>query len=152
MLYTFQARRRETTIAERDVEEYQLDRFVALLLIPILAFGQPPVHVHAEDGSDGGKSRPHFHFWGHSQHDASQSDHETGLPPEDHDSDAVYLNDGSAFIHSTVIPEFSDDRCCSVCETSSPADPSQAVVSPAADPVLQGLRPPLYLLHAALRL
>lgn len=154
-----------------------MNRFLSLLLIPLLMLGHVLPHSHDGIGMeqvDGHAARPHIHLTshhhhGHSHEHAQVSDeHEHGYAIHqkcdaelhrlgisglvDHDSDAVYLASASlAYVRLSGIDSPSSDLVAVVSEHSLIVDfPTTRPVS--AIPLRRSSSLPLYLLTASLRL
>lgn len=140
---------------------FTLDRFVTLLIIPFLALGNSFAHTHGDGQVDAEHGiRPHIHLGhlsrDHHEHDHAHerqdSEHFTFEIPADHDSDAVYLGNGQLFLPHVEHQNLSDTECF---DGLSPRQAFVFVESRSA-PVVHYLclhqGPPLFLLHAALRL
>lgn len=136
-----------------------MNRFVTLLIIPFLALGNSFAHTHGDAHTDGDHGiRPHIHLGhlsrAHHEHDHEGQDSEcpTFEIPADHDSDAVYLGGGQLFLPHSEHQNLSDTECF---DGLSPRQAFGFVESRSA-PVVHHLclheGPPLFLLHAALRL
>ena len=148
--------------------EKLLNRLLVALLIPFLAFGNAFPHTHgAEFASADHSERPHIHWessshgthhHGHHHHhdEGSQHDLEQEIDdqlPVDHDSDAVYLGAGYPFLPAPLGRSVDSEIDCVVFCTavaSCSAVPPRHRVACSDPPHRTG--PPLFLLHAALRL
>lgn len=147
-----------------------MNRLLAVMLIPFLAFGNAFAHSHEGEFAPANHSeRPHFHVevnadvhgghhhgdhHHHSEHRQSGLEHEaSGQPPVGHDSDAVYLGVGHPFVPVAGTPRVapaSDCGCFLVAVPDGVAPIGHR--SAACSNVFQRIGPPLFLLHAALRL
>lgn len=129
-------------------------RLLALLTIPLLVFGNGLPHSHGDTyaNSDHGV-RPHFHH-GCFHCDHEHDDHEHGHEDDqdhDHDSDAVYFSGGQFYLSHAAeikVDSSSSEYLVAACFDSSSLSKSYATAREV--PIPGG--PPLFLLHAALRL
>ena len=143
-----------------------MNRVVALLIVPFLTVGPVFPHAHGTERAESDHSaRPHLHT-GHSHHDHGDHQHghhdESNAPeestpnaqtPVDHDSDAVYLSSGQFFLHHPEVVQADIDLACFEKSTATNAFAlSERVHAIASHSVQIHNGPPLFLLHAALRL
>ena len=140
-----------------------MNRFVALLIIPFLAIGHAFPHSHEKAYALGDHAaRPHVHIrhgtQDHADHHhhgdhCEQSDESANEMPVDHDSDAVYLSGGHFFL-----PHSDNLRGGADLDSFEYLSPRYALAAVEVRPFLVGYEvpvqddPPLFLLHAALRL
>lgn len=143
-----------------------MNRLIALSIIPLLALGTVFPHSHGNQYVESDHAdRPHLHT-GHSHHehgdhhhahseesnaeDESSQERET---PVDHDSDAVYLGGGPLFLHHVLDIRIdaapASFENLAVTGALALGDLEHAITGHSA-PIHDG--PPLFLLHAALRL
>jgi uncharacterized protein involved in copper resistance len=158
-----------------------MNRLLTLLLIPLLTVGNPFSHSHdCDTDSDRREGRPHIHLTGHHAHShhghtyharlhhghgnssghvhhhASAIDTDDACSrlhtPEEHDSDAVYVASVDYLLTSAT--------CSAVASVDvAPCDDFGLMNANRALPIRLDCRgdtyasgPPLFLLHAALRL
>ena len=130
-------------------------RLLAILTIPLLVFGNGLPHSHGDAyaNSDHG-DRPHFHHGCfHSDHEHSDHEHDAHEHghEDDHDSDAVYFSGGQFYLSHAAeikVESSSSEYLVAACFDSSSLSKKHATVHEV--PIPGG--PPLFLLHAALRL
>ena len=144
-----------------------LNRLLAVLFIPLLVVGNSFPHTHAGvDTVSNHAERPHVHVaaslhaHGEPHHHAGQDDAETDQGeqptherPSDHDSDAIYLSGGQFFLPTSAdsIAELQLDCVGFVASDCRPScTDCQTDLVGHEVPIRTG--PPLFLLHAALRL
>ena len=140
---------------------------MAVLIIPLLAVGNSFPHTHAGvDTANQHALRPHVHVaashhshdehhhdHGHEEADSGQSDEPTNELPFDHDSDAIYLSGGQFFLPTSADSTAEIQLDCIGFIVSN-----HRLGSRDCQPDLMGHEvpiqtgPPLFLLHAALRL
>jgi hypothetical protein len=158
-----------------------LNRLMSVLLIPLLVFGSLLPHAHAcGDAPDDHSLRPHFHFSiGHHSHDDHHPPHShgrhrhghhhadlddcdrddwadghlAGQAPASHDSDAVYLNGSQLFLFQTLAATNGPAaECVGTLLANVPTRAKTAGRLSWDRSVASRSGPPLYLLHATLRL
>lgn len=130
-----------------------MDRFVTLLIIPFLALGNSFEHTHGDGhaNSDHG-IRPHIHHGHGHEHDRQDSEHTTSEIPADHDSDAVYLGGGQLFLPHSEHQNLSDAECFDGLIPRHAFAFVESRGASVANHLCLHEGPPLFLLHAALRL
>ena len=146
-----------------------MNRLPAILLIPLLACGnvfphthgmanapsdhaQRP-HIHIDAGSNSHDTHPDGHHHHHGDDESAGKEVANSQSPVDHDSDAIYLGSGHAFLPSSVgsIVD-SAQECVGVVAANDYFSVATARTRHAVSAVANRGGPPLFLLHAALRL
>lgn len=153
-------------------------QLIVLLLVPFFVLGNSIAHSHSgaahsspaggrahihlggteqgnhHHGDHGNDSHEHSHHGQHDQHDQHDGQHAPTSPiiPADHDSDAIYLIASDYLSIATQCSSVESSLNAIVMAVDFELDKSRAPKGFEAPrtPVLFG--PPLYLLHAALRL
>ncbi len=153
-------------------------QLIVLLLVPFFVLGNSIAHSHSgaahsspaggrahihlggteqgnhHHGDHGNDSHEHSHHGQHDQHDQHDGQHAPTSPiiPADHDSDAIYLIASDYLSIATQGSSVESSLNAIVMAVDFELDKSRAPKGFEAPrtPVLFG--PPLYLLHAALRL
>ena len=154
-----------------------MNRLLAVLMIALLACGNvfphslgkgdapsddaAPPHVHI--GTASHSHQGHLHGHPHHQHQ-HQHQHQAGGQsdgsdasenelPVDHDSDAVYLSSGQPFLHISAGSTMNIQLdCIGLVAESYSSLAGRSAPHPIGPAVLTRIGPPLFLLHAALRL
>lgn len=136
-------------------------------MILLLAVGNSFPHTHASDDTGNHHAeRPHVHVGvshhshvephhhhGHEEFESDQSEQPTDEYPFDHDSDAIYLSGGQFFLPSSVDSTVEVRLDCVAFVATNHRLGSwdcQPDLTGYEQPIRIG--PPLFLLHAALRL
>lgn len=144
-----------------------MNRLLALLTIPLLVVGNSFSHTHSViDAPSNHAERPHVHVAAshhpHSEHhhhhgeegaDSDQSEQPTPEPLPDHDSDAIYLSGGQFLLPISVasLNELQLD-CVGFVASDLRLDGKSCRADLMGYEVPIRTGPPLFLLHAALRL
>lgn len=147
-----------------------MNRLLAVLLVPFLAFGNAFAHshegefapadhserphIHLKSNSDAGGGHHHGHHHHHDEPCECGLEHEAGgQVPVGHDSDAVYLGVGHPFVPVAGTPRVAPTPVCSGFLAAVPEGFAPVGYrSVDRSNVFQRIGPPLFLLHAALRL
>jgi len=149
-----------------------MQRLLTILLVPFFVVGNSLAYSHSQAAhASPSKGRAHFHFGsgGHHWHHHESHEHSHGrhvhrhrheaddsqptpTPPSDHDSDAIYV---AAVDYVFSITERSVIHFAAGVVVTSVENDLAACNSPIGDHLQRyspASGPPLYLLHAALRL